>query len=86
MFSVWRVVTGLPNLMFFKHQLQRKLIQTFRARPKAVLLMPIQLQARIGNDRVAVLDCLRMGGAFSNQFRCLRCDVGLHIGGQISQI
>ncbi len=38
LFSGWRVFTylcGLRDLMFFEHQLQRKLIQTFRARPKA---------------------------------------------------
>jgi len=89
LFSGWRVFTylcGLRDLMFFEHQLQCKLIKALRARSKAVLLMPVQLQAQIGNDRVAGLNGLRMGGAFCNQFRCLCCDVGLHIGGQISQI
>jgi hypothetical protein len=72
--------------MFFEHQFQRKLIQTFRARPKAVFLVSVQLQAQIRNDGVAVLDYQRMGDAFCNQFRCLRGDVGPHIRGQIRQI
>jgi hypothetical protein len=86
LFSVWRVVTGLPNLMFFEHQLQRKLIQTFRARPKAVFLVPVQLQAQIRDDGVVVLDCQRMGDAFCNQLSCLCGDVGLRIRGKIRQI
>ena len=65
-FFLWSL-NGLLDLKLFKDQFQRQLCAAFGLGTKAVFLVPVQLQAQIGNDRVSVLDGPRMGGAFGYQ-------------------
>ena len=65
-FFLWSL-NGLLDLKLFKDQFQRQFCAAFGLGTKAVFLVPVQLQAQIGNDRVSVLDGPRMGGAFGYQ-------------------